>query len=261
MAIKNPFVPADVRGVTLFMRKQIWSLQGRLGPRRIMRHLFPAPSVSFFDVNQYPGVRGYVGLTVDDAFCSPNRNPSSMLDELRLLLEQHEAKATFFAMVQGFRFVDHPAVKRLLANGHEMGNHCVVDKPYHKMSEFGFEAALENTAESIEALQGFRTPWFRAPHGKISAVMQRVLKRHGLINVMVDCYANDPFIPDAEYLANFILRYVDDGSIILLHMPERGYREWNFEALKRVLEGLRPKGLKPVTVSELYDRAMGSSNF
>ena len=178
-----------------------------------------------------------------------------MLGDVQALLQEHEAKATFFAMLQGFRFVDHPAVKSLLSDGHEMGNHCVADQPYHKASEFGFDAALEKTGEAIEALQGFRTPWFRAPHGKLSPIMQRVLKRHGLINIMVDCYANDPFIPDARYLADFILRYVDDGSIVLLHMPEKGFREWNFEALKLVLEGLRLKGLKPVTISELHRRA------
>ena len=255
MAVKNPFVPGDVSGLTLYMRKKIWSLQGRIGPRLIMRQLFPAPSISFFDVKHHPGVQGYVGLTIDDAFCSPDRNPSSMLGDVHALLKEHEAKATFFAMLQGFRYVDHPAVKQLLSDGHEMGNHCVSDKPYSKASEFGFEAALEKTAESIEALQGFRTPWFRAPHGKLSPIMQRVLERHGLINIMVDCYANDPFIPDAQYLADFILRYVEDGSIVLLHMPERGFREWNFEALKLVLEGLKIQGLKPLTISELHTRA------
>lgn len=255
MTVKNPFVPGDVPGLTLSMRKQIWSLQGRVGPRRIMKHLFPAQSISFFDVREHPGVQGYVGLTLDDAFCSPDRNPSSMLEDVQALLKEYEAKATFFAMLQGFRFVDHPMVKALLSDGHEMGNHCVADKPYHQASEFGFEAALEKTGEAIEALQGFRTPWFRAPHGKLSPIMQRVLKRHGLINIMVDCYANDPFIPDAQYLADFILRYVDDGSIVLLHMPERGFREWNFEALKLVLQGLQLKGLKPVSISGLHSRA------
>lgn len=251
----NPFVPEDVSGLTLRMRKTIWSLQGHIGPRRIMKTLFPAPSISFFDMKQHPGVQGYVGLTIDDAFCSPDRTPSSMMGDIRRLLEKAEAKATFFAMLQGFQFLDHPSVQELLGDGHEMGNHCVADKPYDKTSEFGFEAALEKTGESIEALQGFRTPWFRAPHGKLSAVMKRVLERHGLINIMVDCYANDPFIPDSRYLADFILRYVEDGSIVLLHMPERGFREWNYDALARVLEGLRQKGLKPVTISELYGRA------
>ena len=74
---------------------------------------------------------------------------------------------------------------------------------------------------------------------------------------MVDCYANDPFIPDAQYLADFILRYVEDGSIVLLHMPERGFREWNFKALELVLEGLKLKGLQPVTISQLHARATG----
>jgi len=253
----NPFTPEDVSGLTLHLRKAVWSLQGKLGPRRIMKTLFPAPSISFFDVQTHPGVRGYVGLTIDDAFCSPGRLPSSMLGDVRHLLYEKKAKATFFAMLQGFKGFDNPVIQELLSDGHEMGNHCVADKPYDKASEFGFEAALEKTGQSIEDLQGFRTPWFRAPHGKLSPVMKRVLERHGLINIMVDCYANDPFIPDARYLANFILRYVEHGSIVLLHMPERGFREWNYDALARVLDGLAQKGLQPVTISELYGRSAG----
>jgi len=93
--------------------------------------------------------------------------------------------------------------------------------------------------------------WFRAPSGKISAPMSCALKKRGLKHVMLDCYANDPHIPDASFVASTILRSVQKGSIIVLHMPERGFREWELEAIKKVLEGLEKKRLRSVTLSEL----------
>ena len=46
-------------------------------------------------------------------------------------------------------------------------------------------------------------------------------------------------------------RAATHGSIIVLHMPERGFREWDLDTLERVLVGLEKKGLRSVTLSEL----------
>ena len=44
---------------------------------------------------------------------------------------------------------------------------------------------------------------------------------------------------------------VKPGSIIIIHMPEKGVREWNFEAMDLILNGLNEKGLDIVTLSQL----------
>jgi|TARA_B100001964_G_C14087765_1_gene533369 hypothetical protein len=85
--------------------------------------------------------------------------------------------------------------------------------------------------------------------------MKRVLERHGLTNAMMDCYAHDPFVPDPQFLAQFMAEQATDGSILLIHMPERGFREWNLEALGLLLAAIAQKGLEPITLSELAERA------
>ena len=52
--------------------------------------------------------------------------------------------------------------------------------------------------------------------------------------------------------SKFILKKVKPGSIVLIHMPEKGIREWNFEAMELTLKGLKEKGYDIVTFSELY---------
>ena len=41
------------------------------------------------------------------------------------------------------------------------------------------------------------------------------------------------------------------GSIILIHMPEKGVREWNLEAIRLTLDGLLKCNLKVVNLTEL----------
>ena len=36
-------------------------------------------------------------------------------------------------------------------------------------------------------------------------------------------------------------------------MPEKGFREWNLEAIELTLRGLSNRGFKILTVSELYN--------
>ena len=81
--------------------------------------------------------------------------------------------------------------------------------------------------------------------------MQRVLKTHDMIHVLPDVFAHDTFIPDPKWIAKYILKKVKPGSIILIHMPEKGLREWNFEAMKLTLIGLQEKGLKVLNLSQM----------
>merc|ERR1711972_1076165 len=102
-----------------------------------------------------------------------------------------------------------------------------------------------------------RRRWFRAPHAKMSDAMHAVLKRHGFTNVLTDCYANDPWIDDPEFIAKTMLDLALDGSIAVIHIPERGFREHNFKALRDFLAGLQARQMQVVTLSALRAAACG----
>ena len=81
--------------------------------------------------------------------------------------------------------------------------------------------------------------------------MQMVIDRKRLIHVLPDIFANDTYIPDPNWISKFILDRVKPGSIILIHMPERGVREWNYKAMELTLQGLKEKNLEILNLSEM----------
>ncbi|CAE7681256.1 unnamed protein product [Symbiodinium microadriaticum] len=71
-----------------------------------------------------------------------------------------------------------------------------------------------------------------------------------------DCYADDWAIPDAFRVASVLLRQVQSGSVAVLHMPQRGFRQHTLEVLRHFLQGLAQRQLRAVTLSQLADAAL-----
>ena len=93
VAIENgqiPFIPPErLPGVS----QAIQLFWDSLAPRVISRnslHWLYGDSLCYYDVDRYPGVQGYVALTIDDA---PGRlgNQNSMMLEVQELLKRHQA--------------------------------------------------------------------------------------------------------------------------------------------------------------------------
>ena len=98
-----------------------------------------------------------------------------------------------------------------LRSSPQLGNHCKDDREYDNESKEVFSKDLDETEDfllSCYALAGKSKvgKWFRAPSGKMSKVMGEALEERGMTNVMMDCYGNDPHIPDADFVAGCILR-------------------------------------------------------
>jgi peptidoglycan/xylan/chitin deacetylase (PgdA/CDA1 family) len=136
-------------------------------------------------------------------------------------------------------------------DGHELANHNMYDYPYDKHTKEDFESDLNSTQNIISRFTTVDTKWYRAPHAKISEEMQTVIDSRGMIHIISDSFANDTAIPDSKWIAEFVLKKVQPGSIIVLHMPERGVREWCFEAMELTLKGLKEKNLDILTLTEL----------
>ena len=81
--------------------------------------------------------------------------------------------------------------------------------------------------------------------------MARVLEQEGYTLVLCDAFGMDT-VCGADYVARHILRTARGGSVVLMHMPERGFREHNLPAMRAVLAGLARRGLRCRTLSELH---------
>ena len=199
--------------------------------------------------------RGAVAFTIDDGFCGLDNPSGCMLDEVRELFFEHAARATFFVAGTHCEHTRPEAVMRLLRDGHELANHSMRDHPYTSYSREEFAADLDQTEAVLRQYRSPPPPWYRAPFGRLSKAMQAEVEARDMQHVVCDAFAHDTAIPDPRWIARTVLSACTDGSIALIHMPERGCREWNLEAMRLTLSGLRARGLDVVTLSELRARA------
>src|SRR5918993_4597944 len=102
----------------------------RPGPvvRWLSRHF---PDVLFEQPNAGP----LVALTFDD---SPHATSTPRILDV---LAAHDARATFF-MIGEYVAGNEAVVRRLIAEGHELGNHMLSDAPSARLSAAEFERQL-----------------------------------------------------------------------------------------------------------------------
>jgi len=233
-----------------------WNVLSKVGLRNaswLATSVLPSyrDTLCYFSSQEHPGVDGYVALTIDDGLCRQTVG-NSLVEEVRSLLQRFRARATFFLCSDYTAGLEDMA-KRLLADGHEFGNHCPRDREYASFQPAVFEEALVQTSDTLAALtpDGKRPTWFRAPQAKFTASMREAVLRNGMRHALGDCYCDDYAIEDPLYIAETLLGQVASGSVIVLHMPERGFREHCLEALDLLLQGLSERGLQCTTLSEL----------
>lgn len=253
-----PFVPAERLQVTQQALRVIWE---GVAFRRSISWWSSASRLCYFDVEKYPGVHGHVALTIDDAPCRLGPQ-NCMVPQVRKLLRDYQAQASFM-LIGGFVAGNEEELLSLLTDGHELGNHGLVDKSYASSSPEEFEAAIDECSKRITSLQrraGMpeQVQWFRPPHGKLSPVMSEILERKGLTSVMCDTYACCPVIQDGDFIGKFLGEHAQDGSIIILHMPEHGFREWCLLGLETLLKRLKERGMKAVSLGHLAELAQQS---
>ena len=87
---EDPALPSDAPPFLVSLDKWKWWLLS-LVSRRVVELIYPPTHhLSFFDVREHPGVRGFVALTVDDCFCRQGED-KSLAGTLRQLLAARSA--------------------------------------------------------------------------------------------------------------------------------------------------------------------------
>jgi peptidoglycan/xylan/chitin deacetylase (PgdA/CDA1 family) len=144
--------------------------------------------------------------------------------------------------------------ERLVAAGHELGNHS-----FSHVRNIGRPRAFyaEEIARTNALLRaaGQEPEYFRPPFGRRLVGLPLEIERAGLHTLMWDVEDRPERFTNPRAYADDILARVRPGSIILIHPMYRANAPAR-AALPLVLEGLRQRGYRAVTVSELLkDRA------
>jgi peptidoglycan/xylan/chitin deacetylase (PgdA/CDA1 family) len=187
-----------------------------------------------------------VALTFDDG-------PSDQGPSIEQALAELHVPATFFLI--GSEMAKHPGVaERLVAPGDQLANHSYT----HSRMVFVGPDFVASEIERTDALireAGYRGEIvFRPPYGKKLYELPRYLAEHDrktvTWDVEPDSDSSDPASDDPDAIARTTLDQVRPGSIILLH-PWNADHDADLAALPRIVDGLRTKGYRFVTVNEL----------
>ena len=190
-----------------------------------------------------------VALTFDDG-----PNPEATLQILDILKE-HNAYATFF--VTGENAERYPEiVRRLIEEGHELGNHSWNHiRLTYKSPEF--------THHQIEKVDGFLrklgyegTIHFRAPFGHGLFVLPYTLMKMDRPHILWSIELNDWNNPSPEYMMEDLNGQIKPGAIILLHdgySSEHQSRQATVELVEMILQTYMEQGYDFVTMSALLE--------
>lgn len=190
-----------------------------------------------------------VALTFDDV---PDHSVTPIILDL---LKEHGIKATFF--IEGYRAKANPdMVKRMVAEGHIIGNHSYDHPLLTKASMPAFIHQLQSAETIITNIVGYKPRYFRPPFGEITEEQLQWAGDHGYIVVNWDVDSNDWRGISAMRVENNIMSQVQSGSIILQHAGgggKPGYLQNTIQALPNIIQQLRKQQYEFVTLPELLD--------
>ncbi len=196
-----------------------------------------------------PSAKKQIALSFDDA---PDDNfTPQVLDALK----RDGVKATFF--VVGNRIEAHPDImKRIVAEGHAIGNHSYNHANLPKLSDAEFREQILKTDELIRQYTGYVPTIVRAPYGNITEEQIKWLKSQNKILVNWNVDSLDWKNLDAKQVEFNVLAHVFPGSIVLQHAAGGTGEDLSgtIGALPNMIKKLRDDGMQLVTIPDLLDR-------
>jgi cellulose synthase/poly-beta-1,6-N-acetylglucosamine synthase-like glycosyltransferase/peptidoglycan/xylan/chitin deacetylase (PgdA/CDA1 family)/spore germination protein YaaH len=200
--------------------------------------------------HQGAGAPHQVALTFDDG-PDPEWTPQ-ILD----ILKAANVKAAFFLV--GANAEQYPGlVRRIVAEGHEIGNHTYYHPNLAVCWPEHIRLELNATQLLLETITGRATTLFRPPYAadtspsKISELIPlNIAQELGYLVVLENIDPQDWAQPGADVILQRVKQQRRDGSIILLH-DAGGDRQQTVEALPRILDYLKTRGDSVVSLSTL----------
>ena len=179
-----------------------------------------------------------VALTFDDG-------PGEHTDRLLNILDEHDAKATFYLLgsqVDGYK----DEVKRMAADGHEVGNHTWDHADLTTLSADEIRDDLARTDEAIGNITDEDPGTMRPPYGSLNDTAREAID-HPMLLWDVDTL--DWQHRDGDKIVDIVQNETSPGSVLLFH----DIHETTVDAIPAVLDTLSEDGYEFVTVSDLFE--------
>lgn len=185
-----------------------------------------------------------IALTIDDG---PWGDVSL---QMLKILKQNQIKATFFWV--GKNVQTYPDIARqVVADGHAIGNHTW-HHWYYRMNPATAAAEIDNTNRVIYDTTGVKTSLFRPPGGYMHNGLVAYARSQNNAIMMWSAELGEFRIKSVPVYVNNVLKQAQPGAIVLMH-DGGGNHKKSVQALPYIIEGLKKRGYRFVTVPELLD--------
>ncbi len=181
-----------------------------------------------------------LALTFDDG--PDNETTPKVLD----VLKQRAAPATFFVL--GSKVGGHSElVRRISAEGHEIGNHSWSHHSFTKMRSEQMRGEYDQTNAALQVAGVAPPRIFRPPYGAINSRVLATLPVPIILwNTDPQDWASDMHVKKE---VDSVVGAAIPGGIVVLHDTKKG----TADALPEMIKQLRASGYKLVTISQLLE--------
>lgn len=212
---------------------------------------------------------------------------NNVTDEILDMLKQFQVRATFFLTGEFIRKYPH-TVRRIVAEGHEVGNHTWSHPHLTTYAENGLHTTREGITEKVIRDELLKTaalfkavtgremaPLWRAPYGEYNPEILKWAASVGFRHVgwttgtgwresmdTMDWVTdkNSKAYHTADEIAQKILNFARsskpgaNGAIVLMHLGSERKEDRPHKKLPEIIQGLQKEGYSLVTISELISR-------
>ncbi|MFQ6116306.1 MAG: polysaccharide deacetylase family protein [bacterium] len=270
---------AAKRGSNTFTVKSM-NANGEVATLETINIIYNNPTIRYLANNVTRGsvLKPKVALTFDGGYVA---NAS---EEILNILKEKNTRCTFF--LTGTYIKNYPhIVRRIVADGHEVGNHTwshphlttFTENSLHltrpKVNREFLENELKQAAAAFTACTGEEmAPFWRAPYGEHNLEIREWAAELGYRHIewtvghrwesnmdTMDWVADttSPAYRSADEILDKILSFGNgsdfgaNGAIIIMHLGTLRNNDFPHKKLPEIIDGLREQGYQLVTISEM----------
>ncbi|MFV2090124.1 MAG: polysaccharide deacetylase family protein [Pseudomonadales bacterium] len=199
------------------------------------------PEVVYF----VPTRQRSIALTIDDGLDAATT--PAILD----VLQSHQVTATFF-LVSNSLPGNESLVRRMLAEGHEIGHHMTRDRVTVSLPSDELASRFTEAADALEAFAPIT--WFRPGSARYNDQLLQLTRDRGYRIALASVAPLDTLIENPQRVATYINWMVEPGSVVVLHdVDARGRR--TAQTLEILLPMLQDRGYAVMSLGRLDAQA------
>lgn len=184
----------------------------------------------------------YIYLTFDEGY------EAGYTDKILDILKENDVKATFFITAHYLNTAEE-LVKRMVNEGHIVGNHTVNHKTLPEISDKEIDEEVMGLHQAIYEKTGYEMKYIRPPKGEYSERSLDATNKLGYTTVMwtfgyMDYDENKQ--KGTEYAKKIILDNLHNGEIMLLH----GNSKDNANVLDEIIKSAKAEGYEFKSLDE-----------